>query len=115
MPPDTPLGNLHFPETYTIVTGAGAPADVDVTWSAELGLNGTTDDLIRHFIISVVAENVDERPAVAAIGIVKRSEMAVTLECPDQGKSYVIGSFFEGAGLAEGILSPCMYEIALSN
>ncbi len=115
VPPDTPLGNLHFPETYTIVTGMGAPAEVDVTWSAELGLNGTADDLIRHFIIAVVAENVDERPAVSAIGVVKRSEMAVTLTCPDTGKSYVFGSFFEGAGLAEGILSPCMYEIALAN
>lgn len=111
VPPDTPLGNLHFPETYAMVTGDMDPKSIDVTWSAELGLNGTVDDLLRIFGIAVVAVNIDERPADAFISVVKRSEMAITIDLPDTATDYVFGSFFEGAGVVEGILSNCGYEI----
>ncbi|MBA7579953.1 hypothetical protein ES708_21836 [subsurface metagenome] len=115
IPPDTPLGNLHFPDTFGITTGIVSSGDVVVTYTAEVGLNGTVADLLRVFAISVPAVNVDERPVLVEFGTDTRADSPVTVECPLSEHSYVFGAFFEGQGVAEGILSPCPYEIQESN
>jgi hypothetical protein len=114
VPPDTPLGNLHFPDTFSIDTGVAIPCSCDATWSDELGLNGTVDDLFRIFAVSVLPEDTEERGVMVDISVVKRSETSLALVLPTGATDYVFGAFFEGAGLAEGLLSPCSYEIQTS-
>ncbi|MBA7577396.1 hypothetical protein ES708_19247 [subsurface metagenome] len=111
VPPDTPLGNLHFPDTFGIAAGPTIIGSVTATWTAELGLNGTADDLFRIFAVSVLPEDTEERGTAVEIGTTKRSELELELTLPEAGFDYVFGSFFEGTGAAEGILSPCPYEI----
>ncbi len=114
IPPDTPLGNLHFPDTFSIDTGVAIPGSCDATWSAELGLNGTADDLFRIFAVSVLPEDTDQRGTMVDISAVTRSETSLALVLPEGGTDYVFGAFFEGVGLAEGLLTPCPYEIETS-
>jgi hypothetical protein len=111
VPPDTPLGNLHFPETFSIDIGTVDTGDVRVEYTAEVGLNGTVGDLFRIFAVSVPAANIDERPVHVDFGTSTRADSPVVVTCPLAGHDYVFGAFFEGAGIAEGLLSNCPYEI----
>lgn len=50
-PPDSPLGNLHFPDTFAVAhSGSGLWA---VDWSTELGENGANDDELQIYGIQV--------------------------------------------------------------
>lgn len=110
VPPDTPLGNLHFPDTYAVATGAGASKTVDITWSTELGLNGTDNDEFKFLAISVPATNTDQRDVHYNTGANVRSGGSITLTCNLAAHDYVFGAFLEGTGSADGLLSPCVYD-----
>lgn len=108
-PPDTPLGNLHFPATFTLSVGAGASGTIDIDWSTELGLNGTVDDLLVAFGMKQVANVGNERPSITFISISKRSDASLTIDLDDVDQSYIVGSYFRGAGTADGLLTLARY------
>ncbi|MCK5561932.1 MAG: hypothetical protein KAJ51_15140 [Thermoplasmata archaeon] len=109
IPADTPLGNLHFPETFTVTTGAGASGSIAITFSAEVGLNGTVDDKIRAFVIAVDASNTDERAVDITLPDVDREDSPFEFPTGLAAEDWICGCFFEGLGTAEGLLSPCKY------
>lgn len=114
-PSDTPLGNLHFPDTFTVTAGAGAAGTVTVTYTAELGLNGTLADKLRIIFVMKDAENTDERFTKISIGGTTRDDSPFVIASGRTATEFVVGCFFEGIGTAEGLLSPCKWYAVTSH
>ncbi|MCK5506206.1 MAG: hypothetical protein KAJ10_13660 [Thermodesulfovibrionia bacterium] len=114
-PADTPLGNLHFPGTFTVVTGAGAAGTVQIDWTNELGLNGTVNDELIVFCISKDAISATVRYAVQMTSVAVRSDVADTPNTGVIATDVVVGCYFKGTGTADGLLSPCKWFDVLSH
>jgi hypothetical protein len=114
-PADTPLGNLHFPGTFSIITGAGAPGTVQASWSTELGLNGTANDVIEVFGIEADATVDYRRGAVDFAATDVRSTGALTIATGASSTDWVVGAYFQGAGAAVGLLSLCRWTDVTSH
>ena len=109
LPPDTPLGNLHFPDTLTVVTGTGGVGTYQVDWSDELGLNGTLTDIIHLFAVNVASFGSNNRAAkYSPTGDTRDDDQAIG-GAPNANVAIIVGVFFEGQGTSEGILSPVKY------
>jgi len=104
-PPDTPLGNLHFPGTFSIATGSGAAGSVTVSWSTETGLNGTAADVLRWIGIQKGAEVDHSRPAWFSGYTEVRATGTYVLGCLANAEVYQIATWIQGAGTADGLLS----------
>lgn len=115
VPPDTPLGNLHFPTTFTVETGAGAAGTVIITYSAELGLNGTVADVMTVFSVGVAPQNVDERRAGTLSTTDLRADSPIVQQTGEIGYDWIIAALFKGAGTAEGLLTPCKWFAVTSH
>lgn len=113
-PADTPLGNLHFPATFTCLGGAGVSGDIDLTNSLELGLNGTVNDIMVVFAIKVAAEADKSRLAEIFITAVDRNDGGSTINVAEAGTQYIVGAYLQGAGTADGLLSLCRWTIVTS-
>lgn len=108
-PPDTPLGNLHFPDTLTVTSGAGAAGTITITYTDELGLNGTVDDRLRLIAVSKDPVDTDERLTDKALGTTDREDSPYVNATGPASTEFVVGIWFEGYGTAEGLLSPCKW------
>ena len=114
-PPDTPLGNLHVPDTQTVITGAGAAGTVTLDWTAELGLNGTVDDVLRGIMISKDPSNTDERLVEVVDGVIDREDAQYVWNVDQTATDVVIGMFWVGVGTAEGLLPPVKWYDVLTH
>lgn len=106
-PADTPLGDLHFPDTPTVVTGSGAAGTVEVEWTDELGTNGTTADPVTVCAILVSPVTGNERNAINVNAAATRTTGSYTFQTYFTGLDLIVGVFFEGAGAADGKISIC--------
>jgi len=109
-PSDTPLGNLHFPETFATVTGAGLTKTIDISWTAELGLNGTTADLFRWFVVKKEADPDQKRYSLFSGISATRADTSATITILGAATVVQCACFIEGAGTADGLLSLCRWE-----
>jgi len=114
-PADTPLGDLHFPASFSAATGAGATKTIDVTFDTSNGINGTASDTLRFFFIGKSALAGDERQAGFLITSALRSAGSATLTVPSASTVYQLGCFVVGAGTADGLLSLCRWSEVTSN
>jgi hypothetical protein len=112
-PPDTPLGTLHFPSTWTPVQGVGAD-DVDITWSDELGSDGTAADKLQLIAVREGRDGSDEHPVVHVVDAAVRSDAAYTLDCGEATTHYIMSAWFQGVGTAEGSLTRAEWTAALT-
>ena len=105
----TPLGNLHWPGTLTVATGAGAGGSVTVTYTAEVGINGTVNDVVKSFAIrkDATAGQIRYAKDMAITGL--RSALSFEPQTSLAGDDFVIGVYIQGAGSAVGNLSQCRY------
>jgi len=108
-PADTPLGNLTYPGTFTVVTGAGATGTVTIDWTAELGINGTAADLLNVFCVRKEAGAGETRNAYHMISAAVRSDTSLVVSTSFTNEEVVVGAYFSGAGTADGLLSLCRY------
>lgn len=115
VPPDTPLGNLHFPITFTVDAGSGAGGTLAFTYTAELGLNGTVDDRLRTIAVSVDPVNTDERLEDHSKGATDREDSPYVDSIGPAATDYIVGCYFQGYGTAEGLLSPCKWFAATTH
>lgn len=112
VPPETPLGNLHYPATFTVVTGELGPKSIDIDWSSEIGLNGTIDDDLVVFGIGQSETDPGVREGTNFVETAKRSIGTLSPDTSQAEFVWIIGTYFKGAGIAEGLLSPCnWYEV----
>jgi len=106
-PPDTPLGNLNFPATFTVVTGAGAAGTFKIDFSTELGLNGTNGDKLCIVMVAKVANVGYERYVANQLECVNRSVGTWVSGFVAWPVVIQVGCYFRGKGAAVGLLSPC--------
>lgn len=108
-PSDRPLGNLHFPDSFTLATGASS-GELDVSWSTENGPNGTAGDGI--VIIGIEAPNPgggSNRTVVTDLSNV-RSDGSATLTGLGSATLTTVCLYVRGAGSADGTLSLASFE-----
>jgi len=108
-PPDTPLGNLHIAGSMAIVTGLTNGGDVDLSWTAETGLNGTVNDLLGVFTVEVAEGSAGVRSAVDRSLAVVRSDTSVTIPTGSSATDWIVAVYWKGAGTAAGLLSECVW------
>lgn len=108
-PPATPLGNLHYAGAMAAVTGVGAAGTVDLSWTAELGLNGTAADVIEVFGVEKLESLGQVRGAVnfAATGV--RADTSLIVPTGSGNMVFQVGVYWQGAGTAVGLLSECKW------
>lgn len=108
VPSVTPLGDLHNPDTLTFAAGANT-GEVKVTWSTELGANGTTDD---KAVFIAQREDASSGNLVAiSPGAAPRSVGAtgVTLAGFASVEPLVVVVYFRGDGAQDGNLTQATY------
>lgn len=111
-PPDVrPLGNLHFPDSFS-ASSSDTSGSIDVSWSGELGDNGTDADDSVLLAIEQAQPASRERDVVTIVPGQQRSAQSATINTNQPGNVYVIGLYFRGAGNAEGLLSPADFTTA---
>jgi len=108
-PPDTPLGNLHFPSTWTPVTGAGASGTIDITWDTGLGLNGTANDVLVVFGVGKLEGAGQTRRAIVCATTEVRSDGSATVAMGASNTIFQLAGYFQGAGTAAGLLTLCRW------
>jgi hypothetical protein len=106
-PADTPLGNLHFPDTFAVATGAGAAGSFTCTWTNELGGNGTAADIVKAFAIAVDAGVAYDRFAIDCVDTEVRVNLTEVMQTGVAATDMIVGAYVQGAGAAVGLLSPC--------
>lgn len=102
-PPNTPLGPLHIPDTLDVVTGA-AVGTLDVTWSNEVGIDGTAADIMRFVWCPAIradrsADSIDKTMSGESRA---SSPYTVDVNAPD-GTLTILAIWLTGQGLAAGI------------
>jgi len=109
-PAEVNLGTLHAPATVTLANGPSS-GQLKVTWSTELGDNGTTADDV---VIICYPENKDgAADATRDEATQTRTDGAtgVTFTGLVAGEDHVVGVYLRGAGTAADLLSPCQFGI----
>jgi hypothetical protein len=109
-PPDTPLGALHFPDTYAVAT-AGAAQAVDVSWSAELGPDGTLADKLQLLACEVARDIDDQHPTAVELDADTRNGSPFQFDLPAPNTAYLIAGFWVGVGDAVGKISRVEWRI----
>jgi hypothetical protein len=101
-PPDTPLGPLHVPDTLT-VTDTGNGNGFTVTWSNEVGPDGTAADILK--VVWTPTARVDR----VALNIGNELSGESRASSPSEitvgtiAIQYLVGIWFQGAGTATGL------------
>ncbi len=113
-PPDTPLGNLYAP-AFAPVPHAGTPGMITITWTAELGLNGTDEDVLNVFGIERDGSEDGIRVANNFAEEATRIDGTLDIATGETGFHWVIGCYFQGAGTAVGKLSVVKWYDVQSN
>lgn len=106
VPPDLPLGDLHFPATLSI-EGGTASGEVDITWSTEAGANGTSADLVKAFAYATEGTFTKQYDKDLVSSTRADGASGITLTGLDAGEKYICGVWLCGAGSAEGLISKC--------
>jgi len=113
-PPDTPLGNLYAP-TFEPIPHAGTPGSITITWGAELGLNGTDEDVVKVFGVAKDGSLEGVRLANDFEESATRVDATIDIATGETGYNWVIGCYFQGAGTAVGKLSVVKWYDVQSN
>lgn len=113
-PPDTPLGNLYCP-TFAPVPHASIDSNITITWDAGLGLNGTDEDVLNVFGIYRDGDEFGVRPATDFAASATRVDATLDVDTGASGEHWVLGCYFQGAGVAVGKLSVVKWYACQSN
>lgn len=100
-----PLGNLHFPDTFTVTTSS-LSSQIEVAFSAETGDNGTTSDEVVTAFIEAEHPSGRDRDIVAPGNSIQRDGGSDDQLVGQADTQYVAVAYLRGAGAADGLLSP---------
>lgn len=98
------LGNLHFPDSFTLAPGGGT-GDVEATFSDESGPNGTSSDQCVMIGIAASAGSAPDQRHISKNLNFTRAGTESFVEGFSAGEDVIVMSYFRGAGSAEGLLS----------
>ncbi|MBA7577306.1 hypothetical protein ES708_19155 [subsurface metagenome] len=108
-PPDVPLGNLHFPATFDVTPNILVGGGISYDWSDEVGLNGTAADVLVVFGIVKEETAEGERLAINFIETATRADTTLDVDTTQISTLWQAAAYFQGAGVAEGLLSFCRF------
>ena len=109
-PPDTPLGDLHYPETVS-VNGSMASGFFAFDWTTENGSNGTPADVPHIYLIPADVTDREANLAVAVSSAGRRDDGTSANITVKPSTDYLAVLLFEGKGTAEGKLSLAHWQI----
>lgn len=112
-PPDTPLGSLYAP-IVTFTTHGTTGGSIIATWPGALGPNGTDADVLNFFGVEVIGSEEGGRGAVDWAATAIRSDLTVDIPTGSSTTDWIAGVYFQGAGIAEGVLSRCQWHAVSS-
>lgn len=107
-PADRPLGNLHFPSTWSANTPPGA-GGIEFSHDTGNGDNGTSSDEAVVVAIEADLPSGRDRDVVKISGGLPRSNGTIQFSVNQNGTDYVIGLWFRGAGSADGLISQAQF------
>jgi len=110
-PPVIPLGPLHSPLTLSGGQGSST-GTIDLTWSTELGSDGTAADVSSIFAIRADRDSDNRHPVYQKGGTTLRSAGTYTMTGLTSAETYLLWLYFDGAGLADGKISAVKWVIA---
>lgn len=112
--PPINLGALHNPGISAL--GAGVVAGtIVVNWDTGLGLNGTANDVAVVLIVQTGAGSTPLERDVSVNVSAVRSNGTVSVVMENAATDYTVILYFQGAGTADGLLSPTSYDHGLSH
>jgi hypothetical protein len=100
---DINLGLLHFPDTFSIASGAAGR--LDVTWSGSDIGNGTDADKSVILAFAKTDTNRQASNGVAVGGGTERADEEAVINGLISGETYEVYFYFEGVGNAAGLYS----------
>lgn len=109
-PPNINLGNLHLPNTIT--WAAGASGVIGLTISLELGDNGTDADDVVIFAIDITSSGRATLIGGLDDAAGERQDETFSIGSLTAGNDYLCALYLRGAGDADGLLTPCNFQIA---
>lgn len=101
--PDINLGLLHFPDT--LLASSPSAGVLRLTYSVELGANGTDADQTVAFAIPETQAGRADHPVITSIAQSIRSDGQLDISGLDSDEDYYIGFYFRGAGTALNTLT----------
>lgn len=104
-PPTTPLGSLHFPDTYGQDSG-GASGAILLAWSTEHGDNGTDADKFVGIAIPVAEEDRGPGTVIVNVNEYTRSAGGADFSTGQAATEFILAGYFIGQGSAEGLITP---------
>ena len=113
LPPDRPLGELHFPDTWTQNTGTD-PESIEVDWSTEDGPNGSTLD--RPVIIAIEKDEPQNgvRDVATVVPGASRGDGVANIYVDKGGTDYVTCLYFRGGNGNAGKISTARFKVFTS-
>jgi hypothetical protein len=108
VPATVNLGSLHHPDDSGAAAG-GASGEIDISWSTELGVDGTNNDQAVGIAYAMLNDAAPQQSASIAQVIRSAGATGITFTGLSAGSDYVVGLYFRGAGDALGKLSPCKF------
>ena len=113
-PPDTPLGDLHFPDTYNVITGS-TTGTIQVDFSNELGPNGTLTDIFVGVAIQATKGASVDRVITNSGFLDTRNDLVFVFTGLIPNEPYIVAGYFRGQGAADGLLTVAHWDAATSN
>ena len=112
-PPNTPLGSLYAPPVV-FTTHGSTSGSIIATWNGGLGVNGTDADVLNFFGCEVVGSEEGVRGAVDWAATAVRSDLTLDIPTGSSSTDWIAAVYFQGAGVAEGMLSLCQWHAVTS-
>lgn len=112
-PPDTPLGTLHVPDTFTIEPGA-TNGLLAYTWSDEVGDNGAVDDDVICFAIRSLAATDTHYTVYIMTPELTRATSPGEIDVTEPNVDYVCGMYLRSTLGEPAGLSTCIWEAVTS-
>lgn len=107
--PPINLGSLHMSNTFGVAT-SGTTMNLNITWSTENGLNGTSADVLTLLAVETSAEATPlERDVVVDQTNTRGALGSYSLIVNKAATNYSVLGYFVGAGTAEGLISPTKF------
>ena len=100
---DVNLGILHYPNSVT--TSSPSAGNLSVTWSSEVGVNGTDDDVVQIIAFDKTDANRQLTNGVILNNEDVRADENVGITGLISGATYEVYVYMIGAGTAEGLYS----------
>jgi hypothetical protein len=106
--PPINLGSLHVCDTFSVSTGIGS-GNINVAHSTENGINGTSADVVVILAVETSPGSTPLERVVVVDTSDTRTDSATVVGGFGSGANVSVLMYYQGAGTADGLLSPTVF------